>query len=480
MHAATLEQLQANFWAPRDPMVNENGLGNPYFSPYMVLWAAVEKVTGLGTFAVLRLAAVVNLVLFLTGFGAFVGTMTDNRKAPIFSLAAVFFLWGTGFLYWSGFISFPSLIASIAYPSTFAVGMGMWLWVWLSRLLFRTGDSHSRASLTLFIAVGGALVVLSHQFTAVGVCLYAGLYVLRHHRRLTRNTLICFAVIVAVVLSSILVWPWFNLLSSTGGVEGFNAVHKPLYTDLVKRYSLLLVAVPVLVYRLAKDKADPLVLTVLICLGVFVYGGVSGNYFLARIFPPVALLSQIAVGIAVAQWLGGGRKRIQRLYAAAACVVILGGVFFQSGFLNLLLPGAYPAALDKTFGSRMTKGDYRWLTAHAEPGESVMTTNWDARAMAPGYGIFTVMTAWPDPFLGDVERERRADSQEFFRANTDSRRRAELMTKYGARWVIVVEKDAVVLADDPQFSWVGERPDTGVREEDTLRGRQQLFEFLGG
>lgn len=33
VHAATLEQLQDNFWSPRDPMVDEPGLGNPYFSP---------------------------------------------------------------------------------------------------------------------------------------------------------------------------------------------------------------------------------------------------------------------------------------------------------------------------------------------------------------------------------------------------------------------------------------------------------------
>lgn len=479
VHAATLEQLQANFWAPRDPMVNEDGLGNPYFSPYMVFWSAVAKVTGLGTFVVLKLGAFVNLVLFLTGFGSFVSTLTDNRTAPVASLVAVFFLWGTGFFYWSGFISFPSLIASIAYPSTFAVGMGLWLWVWLYRLLYGTSRSVSRAALTLSIAAGGTLVVLSHQFTAIGVCIYAGLFLARNHRRITRTTLICFGAIVAAVLASILVWPWFNLLSSTVGVEGFNAVHKPLYTDLVKRYSLLLFAVPVLAYRLAKDKADPLVLTVLICLAVFVYGGASGNYFLARIFPPVALLSQIAVGIAVAQWLGRGRRQIQRFYAAAACLGILAGAVFQSGFVNLLAPGAYPEALDETFDSRMTKGDYRWLTNHAEAGDSVMTTNWDARAMAPAYGIFTVMPAWPDPFLGDVEKQRRADSREFFKASTDPRRRAELMTKYDAQWVIVVDMDTAVLEDDPQFNWVDERPDTGVREESTGRGRQQLFEFHG-
>lgn len=458
-------------------MVNEQGLGNPYFSPYMVFWAVIAKATGLGTFTILKIGAVLNLVIFFSGFRAFVSTLSSNNKAPVFALAAVFFLWGTGFFYWSGFISFPSLIASVAYPSTFAVSLGLWLWVWLHRLVQGNPGSKRKFLLAVAIAVGGSLVVLSHQFTALGVCIYAGLYVLKNHRQIAQGTWLWFGIIVFVVFVSIATWPWFDLLSSTGGVEAFNDVHQSLYNDLVKRYSLLLLAIPVLVHRMRKDRFDPLVLTVVICLAVFVYGGVSGNYFLARIFPPVALLSQMAVGVAVADWLGHGQKQLQRLYAAVVCLAIVAGAVFQSGFVNLLAPGSYPAALDKTFGSRMTKGDYEWLADHAEFGDSVMTTNWDARAMAPGYGIFTVMTAWPDPFLGDAEKERRLDSQEFFKSKTIQERRAEIMKKYDAQWVIVVEGKSATLRADPNFRWVAQRPQTGVREEDTEHGAQQLFEF---
>ena len=462
-----------------DPMVNEPGLGNPYFSPYMVFWAAVGKLTGLDTFTVLRLGAIVNLLLFLSGFGSFVKTLSDKRSAPVLALLAVFFLWGTGFLYWSGFISFPSLIASIAYPSTFAVGLGLWLWVWLFKLIHGQVGQPVRIVLAGAIAVGGAVLVLSHQFTALGVCLYAGLYIVRHRKEISRELWVYFALITAIVLLVIVFWPWFDLLAATGGVDGFNAVHKALYLDPVKRYGLLFVAIPVLWNRLSKDKGDPLTLTVLICLAVFVYGGITGNYFLARAFPPVALLSQIAVGIAMAEWLVPNSKTWQRAYVAVASVAVVSGVIFQSGFINLVFPGSYPAAMDSTFGSRMTKGDYLWLTEHASFGDSVMTTNWDARAMAPGYGIFTVMTAWPDPFLGETEKTRRADSQEFFKNATSAKRRQQLMEKYDARWVIVVEKSSNKLRKDPNFVWIAERPDTGAREEDTKGGRQQLFEFVG-
>lgn len=478
VHAATLEQLRENFWAPSDPMVNEPGLGNPYFSPYMVFWSVVAKLAAIDTFNVLRLGAIVNLVLFMSGFNAFVKTLSTNRYAPVFALLCTFFIWGTGFFYWSGFISFPSLILSIGYPSTFAVGAGLWVWVLLTKIIAVDRTRLGLVVYTALAAILGSAVLLSHQFTALGVCIYAGIYIARNAKSLDRGSLLSFAAIATSVCAFVAVWPWYDLFDATGGVDGFNAVHKPLYEDLVRRYSLLLLTVPVLIYRLRKDWGDPLVYTIVICLSVFVYGGVTENFYLARIFPPVALLSQIALGIAIATWIRDRGCRLKRSFAFLGCTAIIGGIVFQSGFINVISPGNYPVALDATFGSRMPKGDYKWITEHIGFGESIMTRDWDARAMAPGYGSFTVMAAWPDPFLGDKEKTRREDTREFFKNNTDPSRRAELMEKYGAQWVVLRQADVHLVESDKAFRWVAERPDGGAREEDLKRGRAQLYEYV--
>lgn len=478
VHAATLEQLQDNFWSPRDPMVDEPGLGNPYFSPYMVFWAAVAKLASIETFNVLRLAAFVNLVVFLSGFNAFVKSLSMNKRAPVFALLCTFFIWGTGFFYWSGFISFPSLILSIGYPSTFAVGAGLWIWALLEKIIVCKGYSARLIVFSVLAAVLGTVVLLSHQFTALGVCIYAGIYVARHAKILTRWSLTSLASIALIVTACVLWWHWYDLFDATGGVDGFNAVHKSLYEDWIRRYSLLFLTIPVLVYRLRRDWADPLVHTVLICLAVFIYGGVSGNFYLGRIFPPTALLSQIALGIAIADWIRANESRLKRSFAVVACVAILAGVIFQSGFINVVSPGSYPTAMDKAFGSRTTKGDYQWISGHVAFGESIMTRDWDARAMAPGYGRFTVMPAWPDPFLGDKERIRRDDTREFFHRESTPSRRSELMKKYDTRWVVLREADEPLIASDINFRWVAERPDQGIREEDMERGRAQLYEFV--
>ena len=78
--------------------------------------------------------------------------------------------------------------------------------------------------------------------------------------------------------------------------------------------------------------------------------------------------------------------------------------------------------------------------------------------MAPGYGVFTVMPAWPDPFLGEVEVERTQDTQKFFDEETSSEERRSLMDKYGARWVLADPKHLPLISKDPNFKKIAVRP----------------------
>lgn len=478
VHAATIERLRTDFWQPRDPMVNAPGAGNPYFSPYMVFWGAIAKITGWGTFVVLRVAALFNLLLFLGGFGLFVAVFSRRKWAPVWSLFCCLLLWGTSFIYWSGFLSLPSLIASIAYPSTFAVGLSLAAWAALHLLLSNTRPTVEIVALTAFIAVAAVIVALSHQFTALGACMYAGLVVVTKWRSIRWRTWVALILAAGMAVVLILLWPWYGLFQATGGVEAFNHVHVPLYKDFVGRYGLLPLALPALFLRLRFNHRDPLAWTVVICMALFTIGGISGQYFLGRIFPTAALLSQIAVGVVVAEWLAAGARGWKRAYAALICVALAAGLLFQSGTMNLVVPGSYPPSLDAKFHSRMTKGDYTWLREHVEFGETIMTTNWDARAMAPGYGIFTVMTAWPDPTLGAAEEQRRIDSGKALRPQTAVAERARIMTRYRASWVVVTRQQMATIAKDPNFIWVAERPDTGPREETTSNGPQELYRFV--
>lgn len=203
----------------------------------------------------------------------------------------------------------------------------------------------------------------------------------------------------------------------------------------------------------------------------------SGNFFLARSFPILALPSQIAVGIAMAEALERGRLWLPRAYAVACLTVMAMGVLFQSGPITIAFPGSYPAAMDRQFGWPRPLGSYRWISKHVDRSESVMTLNRDALLMAPAYGVFTVMPAWPDPFLGEKEIKRRDHSLEFFAAETTSNRRGQIMRAYDARGVLVGSKHAETVAGDDRFAWVANRPETPGKA--MSEGTQELFKYVG-
>lgn len=113
-----------------------------------------------------------------------------------------------------------------------------------------------------------------------------------------------------------------------------------------------------------------MVRAVVLGLAVSTGGIITGLDAVVRIFAGVALLAQVAAGVYVAEALlpshppgSRSRTRATAAYGAVALLGVLAGIVFQSGVVNLYSPGAYPAALDRVFHSRMGKGDYRWLAA---------------------------------------------------------------------------------------------------------------------
>ncbi|MEK8172995.1 hypothetical protein NKH77_40330 [Streptomyces sp. M19] len=79
MHAAVVDRLRGHLSDPGDPLVDADA-HSPYYSPWTVALALVARATGVGAFAALHLAALVDLVLLLTGIRHFVRTLT--RCAP--------------------------------------------------------------------------------------------------------------------------------------------------------------------------------------------------------------------------------------------------------------------------------------------------------------------------------------------------------------------------------------------------------------
>ncbi|WP_125263240.1 hypothetical protein [Streptomyces alboflavus] len=458
IHAATIERLRHDPLHPGDPLVDAD-VPSPYYSPWTVLLGLVAKATGAGVFGVLRGAAVVGLVLLLSGIWHFVRTLTERRAAPPLAVLCVLFLWGPSLFEWSGFLGLNSLALTVSYPSTFALGLSFHLWAWLRKAL-RAGSGWP-----VFLGLGvlWAVVLLTHQFTGVVASLGAAAMLLGARPWPPRAVLLRLAAGLALGLVVLAVWPYYSFFDLFGAGGDLERIHRALYRDLLGRFGLaLLLGVSALALRFRRDRRDPLVLFFALGAVVFAAGGLSGHYSWGRVLPAALIPAQAAVAVEVAGLVGaalptgrGLRRIFAPALAASLAAALAVGAWTQTGTLGYVLPkGALPSAVTAKY--RPPWPGYRWITPWVRYGDVVMAKKFPARQI-PAYGAYTVAPGYPDFFLPD-EVAREDAVRWYFAPSTPRAERVEALRRYGARWVVAYPGDGGLGEGDPALRKVATGP----------------------
>ncbi|MFE0102746.1 hypothetical protein [Streptomyces sp. NPDC059009] len=473
VHAATIERLRHDLIDPGNPLVDAN-TPSPYYSPWMLLLGCLAKVTGLGTFVVLRVAAVAGLALLVTGVWNLVRTFSTRRAAAPLALLCLLLLWGPSLFNWSGFLGLNSLALTISYPSTFALGLSFHLWASLRRAL------RSASGLPVFLGLGllWSVILLSHQFTGVVASFGVLAMVLGARPWPSRTVLLRLGGGLALGLVVLLAWPYYSFFDLFG-VSGLEEIHRSLYRHLLGHFGLVLVGVAALALRWRRDRRDPLVIFFVLGALMFAAGGLSGHYSWGRVLPAALIPAQLAAALEVFE--AGRRARVRRAGVQRAEVHRAGGRRLFAGVLGLaLLVGAWTQV--GTLGYVIPKRDlpsrvaakykapwagYQWIMDRGvRYGDVVMAKTFPARQI-PAYGPYTVAPGYPDFFLPDQQRRLDAVNR-YFAAGTSRAERLEVLRRYEVRWVVAYPGDGGLSAGDPALRWVGEGP----------KG-QGLFEVVG-
>lgn len=446
LHLAVIEQLSRNLTHPPDPLVGADA-PSPYYSPYALVQALLMRATGLGGLSVLRLFAVVNALLLATGVHHVVRRLSRAPWAPLFTLLAIVLLNGTAVLIWSGYYGLTSMTVTLFYPSTFALAVTLHLWG-LAAWLLPTGTPRTGRSRWWAYPVVGLLaadVALDHQFTAIGAALGCLALLVHRARYLTLRQVAGWAVAVAVAVAAVAAWPYFSILSLAGAPNELDRIHERLYSHIFEIYGVgLLTGLPVLAVRFWRSRTDPLVLLAAFSAVLVGYGLVSGHDAWGRAWPMVLLAGQLALGVELADLLAARLTRALRpvrVYAVtAALVALLMGGWAQIGILTYFV--ALPNRLTHQMEIKGDWGRYAWFTRYVRPGETVLTDTFHALRMVPAYRVFTVMPAYPEPWLAS-ERQRRADTAAMLARDTPAAERDRLFARYHVRWVITYPSRAL-------------------------------------
>lgn len=425
MHAATVQRLRYDLVDPGNPLVDAD-TPSPYYSPWMLVLGCVARVSGQSVFVVLRLGALTGLGLLVTGVWRYVRTLTCHRAAPPLAVLSLLFLWGTVLFNWSGFYGLNSLALTVSYPSVFALGLGFHLWAWLRRAVER-----SRAGWGVWLGLGAlwAVILLCHQFSGVVASLGAVAMVVA--ARPGREVWLRLGGGLAVGFGVLALWPYYDFFALFGEGGGLEAVHRPLYDELVGRYWLGLLGVVALGVRGWRDRWDPLVLFFVLGVVVVTAGGVSGHYSWGRALPAALVPAQLAVAVEVCE---AGRRGVRVGWACALGAALALGAWTQVGAVGYVVKRAdLPQAVAEKY--RRPWAGYYWLTPWVRYGDVVMAREGRPARQIPAYGAYTVAPGYPDFFLPD-EGRREGAVRRYFAAGTTEEERGEILREYGVRWVV--------------------------------------------
>ena len=454
LHLASIYALEKDLWTPRDPLVGA-AQGSPYYSPYLLTLAVIGRVTGASPQALLECAGLCNVVLLLVGVRRFCGHF--RRPSVTATLVVVFTLtlWGLHPRDWSGFLGLYSLSWTLGYPSVFATAL--MLFIWDAFLRFRSRPAGTRAWADLMtVAVPGGVLVLVHPFTAINTVLGLVAFALADHRGLRGRRLVRLAIAAVPTVVIVTLWPWSNILALFGASGEFSDVHKILIEDVARDwgffgYGLALVGLPALMTGARRPLGRELQLLFGLSAGLVAFGAATGSYGFARVIPVVML----SLHLALASYLADRTARWDVgsiTYAVVAVLACAVGLYGNAGGLIRAYWGKVSSADLRAWGARDPANRYEPVISRIHRGDVVISDDRWAGRLVNARGAYTVVPAWPYPFVDEAARRR--DSAMFFARTTTPQQRLAIADRYHVTCVLLSRGDAVLAAGPelPGFS----------------------------
>jgi hypothetical protein len=421
IYAATVEELKANPSHPANPLFG-NDDAFAFLSPYTWGLGMAARALHLRPFDILVLQGLVNLVLFLTAFYAFVVTWLGRRSAPFYALLFLLFLWGPGPWVFSSFFHLRSLAFVLPYPSTFAAALvlaSLAAFRWLVR-------SDNRAWAAVIVPVS-TVVWIVHPVN--GLFLWLGLLACSLETRRPLGHWVTLVVVFAAGLGLAFLWPLFPLwglwFEQTGVVHHGN---EAMYDNPLPRIAPALIGVPFLVLRLRRNPRDPLALLAVVLGGLVVYGGLFGKWSYGRLISHAVLLLQVVLAGATA----GLEERLARIRSRVPL-----RPFLAPALAAALVAAAWNGAVRPTL-EEGRRGDPFWLSflEREVDRQDVVLTDLDTCWYVPGFQGKVVAYPMELPFVPDHAERIRAVTR-FFERGTPRDERLDIIRRYDVSYLLV-------------------------------------------
>ena len=407
-------------------------------TPYTVTLGAFGHVFGADAVTMLSIAAMANLVLLLVALRLFVIEATANRRAPFWALVFLLLLWGLSPYRFSGFFNLNSIGFVLPFPSTFATGIAL-----LTLTAALRGMRDRRPLLVVAVAAGTASVVLVHPITASWLAV-ALLAVGISRARAIRDWAWLGAA-GAAGFAVTLLWPYYSVFDLLRDTGSYDAANKAMYRDVATRLFPVVIGLWVIWRRFRANRRDLLAIMLVGGLAIYAYGYVRNEYSFGRSLGLAVLVLDVAAADGVGRCEAGFRwSRAPGWHRAGSVAIggllVLGLIESRGGLVRMVPRPLLPSSVRTSAELVRVDDRYGFLEGRIGANDVVIgMTNRDNQVI-PAIAGQPLRPFWMAPVVRDVDA-RTAAQLEFLDPATSSDRRAEIATRFNARFVLVHKRE---------------------------------------
>lgn len=436
-HTAALRAMAENLRTPAHPFFAGSYLGDRWFNPYLFSLAVLSRATGLSSFSVMKVGAIVNLLLLCTGMYLFAASYGKRRGAAVWMLVAYLFFWTTR----------GATMREWAYYPSFFVACGSFLfWYVLARYL-RDGD---KVLFGLTVVMGWVLW-LSHQLQG-GLAIGNGILLAFLEKGIPRDRrLMVMGVFPVLVIGLGEIWPYFSSLrlllgnfSEFGYAEpGLTMSGQLLFYGYIHGPNLIAIALASLIGSPA-GIGRFLRASILCAWPIWVMLFLLRSQYATLLFGHIGSMAALWIGLALAPQAENADS--SPLYRFSGSDLLRKGLIVVLS-LTILLQIKYTIGWVREF---------YWIERGVRYREMVREYATLAQFIGPHDVVFSdLWTSWHLPtFTGKVItrpeghqldynvprleiRQRALDLKRFFAPETPDEVRRSLIEKYGVKFVLV-------------------------------------------
>jgi len=442
-HGAAVRELAMHLTRPSDPMLANHPGKSPRFVPSILIMALTMRLTGLDVLTVLKLFLPLFFLLFLCAAALFTKEYFDDSGQASWSLAALLFLWGTGWMGANAYM-FSALLYTAYFPSLVTFSLSLLALYFQLRFL----KTRNRVSFIIQLLLG-SIAFINHPPTGIFLLTCSGLLYLEQKTPLKAATFYYSISVTGALLISLL-WPYYdflpNLLKITSGemagTTDYSLTRHYLYQKPLLRSGPALMGIPPLLLFAAQRRYLLLVGGAMVFCGVYILGFFFNISLAERFIFFIVCILQLAFSRTCREWFPGFRSRSSLRFKTASgwflVILLIAGAAIQAVLVykEFILPAFIISDDHRSISYRSPNRMQRELGRYLQAGDVVLSDLYTSWSVPVYTGAKIIALYHSAPHVRD-NRERVQALETFFNAATSVEERTKIIEKYGVTHVLL-------------------------------------------